>query len=110
MERADSTISQDVLLHERFAGLPENTSDPTPVDNGLALYIISLRNVSNVHGELLNGDAMLVRPHGTSASQLLAAVLDCELRQVRELAASSGTWTIREVGEIDGHRVRFDPK
>ncbi len=109
MERADSTNTQDVLLHERFAGLAANTSGPTDGDNALALYIISLHNVSNVHGELLNGDAMLVRPRGTPASQLLAAVLGCELRQVRELAMSSGTWHIRELAEIDGHRVRFEP-
>jgi hypothetical protein len=113
MTRSEAIDARDVLLHERAAGVFEgwqqqDTHDAIAIDVSLALYVVSLHNVNNVEGELLNGDALLVRRRGTSEAKLLAAILGCEPRQVGDQAGSTGSWSIREVAEIDGHRVRFE--
>ena len=102
MDRAD-IVQDDVVVGETAAGLRPVQEDQ------LVLYAVSLFGVANVHGELLNGDALLVRPRGTSDFVMLSALLGCAIEQLPELLASSGTWSVREVTEIDGHRMRFEP-
>jgi hypothetical protein len=82
---------------------------PEHVDNQLVLYVITLFGVTNTQGELISGDALLVRPKGTSAKALLSTILECPISRLPDLLARSGTWSVRELHEIDGHRVRFDP-
>lgn len=87
--------------HTGFSGVGEH-------DNSLALYVVSLYNVSSADGELINGDALVVRPRGTPQIQLVASVLGCEPRDIVHLVRMAGTFSVREVSEIDGHRIRFD--
>ncbi len=95
----------DVIVFETVAGLGERDGQQ------LVLYIVSLFGVPHASGEVISGDALLVRPRGTSDHVLLSAILGCEIDEVAPLIAEagSGTWMVREVAEIDGHRLRFEP-
>ena len=94
----------DVVVFETAAGLGDR-------DEQLVLYIVSLFDVTHASGEVISGDALLVRPRGTSDQVLLSAILGCEIDDLAPLIAGSGsgTWLVREVAEIDGHRLRFEP-
>lgn len=94
----------DVVVFETAAGLGDR-------DERLVLYIVSLFDVTHASGEVISGDALLVRPRGTSEQVLLSAILGCDVDDVAALIAGSctGTWMVREVAEIDGHRLRFEP-
>ena len=94
----------DVVVFETAAGSGDR-------DEQLVLYIVSLFNVTHASGEEISGDALLVRPRGTSDEVLLAAILGCQIDEVALLimGATAGTWMVREVAEIDGHRLRFEP-
>jgi len=78
-------------------------------DDRLVLYVVSLFGVTNAQEELISGDALLVRPRGTPVLELLASILDSPVEQLPDQLARSGTWSVRELHEIDGHRVRFEP-
>jgi ribosomal protein L27 len=95
-------LADDVILHETAAGLRRNEADD------LTLYVVSLFGVKNAAGEMLNGDALLVRRRGTGDMELLAAVLGCSEDQVPSLLTGSGTWFTRAITQIDGHRLRFE--
>lgn len=94
----------DVVVFETAAG-------PGDRDEQLVLYIVSLFDVTHASGKVISGDALLVRPRGTSDQVLLASILDCQIDEVAPLmmGANTGTWMVREVAEIDGHRLRFEP-
>lgn len=94
----------DVVVFETAAG-------PGDRDEQLVLYIVSLFDVTHASGEVISGDALLVRPRGTSDRVLLAAILGCPLDDVAPLimGSNTATWMVREVAEIDGHRLRFEP-
>jgi hypothetical protein len=82
--------------------------DPQARDE-LVLYVVSLYGVTNAADELVSGDALLVRPKGTPMMSMLSSILGCPIEQLPTLLARSGTWSIREMDEIDGYRVRFEP-
>lgn len=100
--RQEPGTATDIVLNESPRGLRVRD------ENDLVLYIVSLYGVANEFEELVSGDALLVRPRGTSVYELLSAVLDCAPERLPELLARSGSWSVREVDEIDGHRVRFE--
>lgn len=97
-----SETSEDIILSESAAGLRRGENPD------LTLYVISLFGIRNAAGDLLNGDALLVRPRGTADITMLAAILGCAEEHVLKLIAGTGTWTIRPITQIDGHRVRFE--
>jgi hypothetical protein len=78
-------------------------------DDHLVLYVVSLFGVTNAQDELVSGDALMVRAKGTPVMELLASILNCPVERLPDQLARSGSWTIRELHEIDGHRVRFEP-
>jgi hypothetical protein len=111
MERPEETDAHDVLLHERAIRASDRHGQERAVlaiDESLVLFVVSLYNVNNLNGDLLTGDALLVRRRGTPMTRLLASILGCQPDQLGELAGSTGSWSIQEVAEIDGHRVRFE--
>lgn len=93
----------DVVVFETAAGLDGRDR------RQLVLYVVSLFGVKHSSGEEISGDALLVRPRGTSDQVLLSAILDCEIEEVAPLVADTGRWVVREVTEIDGHRLWFEP-
>jgi hypothetical protein len=112
MGRPEARNARDVLLHERMvetSDRPRQERAVPAIDESLVLYVVSLYSVNNLEGELLSGDALLVRRRGTPGTRLLASILGCRPEQLGDVAGSTGSWSIREVAEIDGHRVRFEP-
>jgi hypothetical protein len=114
----------DVVVSEIPAGVPQRPAtlrdgrtrlaqppaEPAAtIDDQLVLYVVSLFGVTNIQDELVSGDALLVRPRGTPAMTLLSSILECPVERLPDLLARSGSWSIRELNEIDGHRVRFEP-
>lgn len=100
MSRARQIDGDDLLLHETMTGMVDRSA--------LVLYMVSLYGVRHVSGETVNGDVLLVRPRGTAEFVLLAAILGCVPEDVPHIIGTSGAWSIREVAEIDGHRIHFE--
>jgi hypothetical protein len=91
----------DLVLHESVTGLPGHAP--------LALFVVSLYGLQRSTGETISGDALMVRPRGTDDLDFLASVLGCAPEDLPGLLTKAGSWSIREVSEIDGHRIRVDP-
>jgi hypothetical protein len=103
MDKVAGVPGDDIIVSETAAGLYRLDRQT------LALFVVSLFGIHNANGQLLNGDALVVRPRGTTETALLAAVLGCSETHVPVLLAGTGSWSTREITQIDGHRLRFDP-
>ena len=115
MEQQLSRERDDVLLFESPSGLAEmaRASRVAPtVDPGqppaLVLYVVSLFGVHNHRGERIDGDALIVRAPNQPEREVLAAVLGCTESQLQPLLDRGGTWAIRQITAIDGHRLHFE--
>lgn len=116
MERFGASELDDVLICESPSGLGvlaslTSSSPIPPVTSApsLVLYVISLFGVHNSRGELIDGDALIVRPPGQPEHSLLAAVLGCGEAELPVLLDRGGTWAVRMITSIDGYRLRFEP-
>lgn len=114
MDRYEAIERDDVLLCETPTGLDAIASVTAakavvPAAPNLVLYVISLFGVHNSKGELIDGDALIVRPPDQTERSLLAAVLGCVEAELPTLLDRGGTWAVRKVTSIDGYRLRFEP-